>query len=348
MALPPFVHRAAADRSFSQSINFKLPDQVMRFSLFSMSEDKPLLGIMLMLGFCLIAPLGDAVAKLIGQTVALGPMLFIRFGAQVLLLAPFIALSLRPWRLSRRALGFCALRTLLHMAGIGLMFTALRHMPLADAIAIVFVLPFLNLLLGHILLNETVGTARLLACLVGFTGTLFVIQPSFTAVGWYAFLPLLVAVLFSGFMLITRHIAAETDPIGLQFVSGLMATVLLLPVFVLGSATDIAEMTWGLPNSHEWRLLLSVGALGTLAHLLMTWSLRHAPSATVSPIQYVEIPIAALIGLVIFSELPNTLAAFGMSLTIAAGLFTMLFEEAKRRRSAKAAPQQLSIPSAAK
>ena len=61
--------------------------------------DKPLLGIILMLGFCVIAPLGDALAKLIGQSVALGPMLLIRFAVQVLLLFPFIALSLRPWLL---------------------------------------------------------------------------------------------------------------------------------------------------------------------------------------------------------------------------------------------------------
>lgn len=312
-----------------------------------MPNDKPLLGILLMLGFCLIAPLGDAVAKLIGQSVALGPMLLIRFAVQVVLLAPFIALSLRPWRLSPRALRFCALRTLLHMAGIGLMFTALRHMPLADAIAIVFVLPFLNLFLGRLLLNETVGPARLIACLVGFTGTLLVIQPSFAAVGWYAALPLLVAFLFSGFMLITRHIAQETDPIGLQFVSGIMATVIILPLFAFGSAAELAEITWTPPNSREWSLLLSVGALGTLAHLLMTWSLRYAPSATVSPIQYVEIPIAALIGLIIFAELPNALASFGMSLTIAAGLFTMLFEEANRRRSAKAETAPLQARTAA-
>lgn len=312
-----------------------------------MFDDKPLLGILLMLGFCIIAPLGDAVAKLIGQSVALGPMLLLRFAVQVVLLAPFIVLSLRPWRLSSRVLGFCALRTGLHMAGIGLMFTALRHMPLADAIAIVFVLPFLNLFLGRVLLNETVGAARLFACIVGFTGTLFVIQPSFAAVGWYALLPLLVALLFSGFMLITRHISQETDPIGLQFISGLMATALMLPLFVLGSAAELGDLTWATPNSLEWGLLLAVGALGTLAHLLMTWSLRYAPSATVSPIQYVEIPIAALIGLLIFSDLPNALASFGMSLTIAAGLFTMFVEGTSQRRSPKEPPSPRPVPTAA-
>jgi drug/metabolite transporter (DMT)-like permease len=126
-----------------------------------------------------------------------------------------------------------------------------------------------------------------------------------------------------------------------------MATALMLPLFALGSAAELTDLTWATPNSLEWGLLLAVGALGTLAHLLMTWSLRYAPSATVSPIQYVEIPIAALIGLLIFSDLPNALASFGMSLTIAAGLFTMFVEGASQRRSPKEPPSPLSVPTAA-
>jgi len=312
-----------------------------------MVSDKPLLGIALMLGFCAVAPLGDAVAKLIGQSVALGPMLLIRFVVQVALLFPFIALSLRPWRLSPAALRLCLLRTLLHMAAIGLMFTALRHMPLADAIAIVFVLPFLNLVLGHLLLGEAVGQARLSACVVGFAGVLCVVQPSFANVGWVALLPLGVALLFSGFMLLTRHISNETDPIGLQFVSGLMATVLLLPLLAFGGLAELAEISWSAPTAREWGLLLSVGALGTLAHLLMTWSLSYAPSATVTPIQYVEIPIAALIGLAIFGELPNAMASFGMALTIAAGLFTVVSEQASQRRRLQVPQDTVAIKSAA-
>ena len=53
-----------------------------------MSQDRPVLGILLMLGFCIVAPMGDAVAKLIGQSVSLGLMLVIRFGMQAALLMP--------------------------------------------------------------------------------------------------------------------------------------------------------------------------------------------------------------------------------------------------------------------
>ncbi|MEL7165551.1 MAG: EamA/RhaT family transporter, partial [Pseudomonadota bacterium] len=51
-----------------------------------MSQDRPLLGVLLMLGFCVVAPMGDAVAKLLGQTVPLGVLLFIRFGVQAVVL----------------------------------------------------------------------------------------------------------------------------------------------------------------------------------------------------------------------------------------------------------------------
>ncbi|MBU2980848.1 DMT family transporter [Lentibacter algarum] len=312
-----------------------------------MSADRPLLGIALMLGFCIVAPIGDAFAKLIGQTMPLGAMLFLRFLVQVILLFPFIALGVRPWRLSPRATWFCFLRTLLHITGIGFMFTALQYIPLADAIAIAFVLPFINLLLGRLLLGEDVGIMRFAACLVGFLGTLLVVQPSFAAVGWPALLPLGVAVTFSFFMLITRHIAQETDPIGLQFVSGLMALGLLLPPLFLGQFVSLPIVQWPSPSAYEWSLIIGVGIAGTLAHLLMTWSLRFAPSATVTPVQYVEIPLAGLVGLLVFADWPNPLAILGMAVTISAGLFILFVERAKHRRQPANRQQQPARQTAA-
>jgi drug/metabolite transporter (DMT)-like permease len=69
-----------------------------------------------------------------------------------------------------------------------------------------------------------------------------------------------------------------------------------------------------------------------LAHLVMTWSLRFAPSTTLAPMQYLEIPVATLIGYWLFSELPNTLAGIGISLTVVAGVYVILREQANARR----------------
>lgn len=270
-----------------------------------MQEDRPMLGILLMVGFCLTAPMGDAVAKLLGALVPIGMILIVRFGVQVILLAPLI----RSWRLlfqrSRAHMGLIALRSIMHLVGIGMMITALQFLPLADAVAIVFVMPFLLLIFGRYLLGEQVGHRRVIACAVGFLGTIMVIQPSFAQVGWPALLPLGVALNFALFMLITRKMAKGINAIELQTMSGIVALVIMTPVVLLGSAFGLPLLTLVMPDLSAWGLLLGIGVLGTLAHLLMTWSLRYAPSATVAPIQFLEIPVAAVISWAVFDEWPG-------------------------------------------
>lgn len=300
-----------------------------------MSQDRPLLGIGLMLGFCIVAPVGDAIAKLLGTRVDLGEVLLFRFAIQSLVLIPLVAVTGRAWRMSGRVLWLAALRTGLLILGISTMFTALKFVPLADAVAIAFVMPFIMLLLGYLFLQEEIGPHRLLACGVGFVGTLLVIQPSFRDVGYYALLPLGVAVIFSFFILTTRKIAKQTDPIGLQAVNGVMATGVLLPVVLAGNFLAVPGLTLSASTGQDFSLLLGIGLVGTLAHLLMTWSLRFAPSASVAPMQYLEIPVATAIGLVIFGDLPNTLASAGIAVTVAAGLYVVSYEHLGQWRRAR-------------
>ncbi len=299
-----------------------------------MTQDKPILGIALMLGFCIVAPLGDAVAKVLGASVPLGQVVLIRFAVQALVLLPMVWLSGRRWRMPRRVFALAVLRTVLHILGIGAMFTALKYLPLADAVAIVFVMPFFMLVLGKYVLNETVGLHRMMACVIGFIGTLFVVQPSFAEVGWPALLPVFVAANFSLFMLVTRQIAKQTDPIGLQAVSGFMAVIIVLPLLWLGDRIDIAALRTIYPTGEQWTLLIGIGLLGTCAHLLMSWSLRYAPSATLAPMQYLEIPIATMLGLVFFGDLPNELASLGIAITMAAGLYIVFRERTTARHLA--------------
>ncbi|MDG1104062.1 MAG: DMT family transporter [Ascidiaceihabitans sp.] len=296
-----------------------------------MTQDKPLLGILLMLGFCVVAPMGDAVAKILGQSIPLGQLLLVRFAVQAIILIPMVWATKLVWRMNGWVLKLAFLRTVLHIFGIGAMFTALQYLPLADAVAIAFVMPFIMLLLGKYILGEDVGARRLIACIVGFIGTLLVVQPSFANVGWPALLPMVVAVNFSFFMLITRQIAKETNPIGLQAVSGVMAVGIMVPALAITAGMGIDALTLIAPTGFEWSMLGAIGVLGTLAHLLMTWSLRYAPSATLAPMQYLEIPIATVIGFWVFKDLPNGLAAVGIATTIAAGVYIILRERAISR-----------------
>lgn len=297
-----------------------------------MTGDRPLLGILFMLGFCVLIPFGDALAKILGDSVPLIVLVLVRFGAQAVLLVPLVWLMGRTLRMGGRTFRLTAFRSVLQIMGISFMFLSLRYLPLADAVAIAFVMPFIMLLLGHVVLGEEVGLRRISACGVGFIGTLMVIQPSFADVGWVATLPLSVAVIFAVFMLITRQIAKEADPLALQAVGGLVGVPILLVLLLL--PIDLRDLTPGWPSGGDAWLLVAMGVLGTVAHLLMTWSLRFAPSATLAPMQYLEIPVATLLGLLFFDELPDGLAAAGIALTVGAGLYIIWRERVTSRAGA--------------
>ncbi len=284
-----------------------------------------------MLGFCCLAPLGDALAKILGEDVPVPFLIFIRFGVQAAILLPLALLWRLQLRMTPRLFWLIGLRTILHITGIGAMFTSLKFLPLADAIAIAFVMPFIMLLLGKWVLHEEVGKYRLIACAVGFAGTLLVIQPNFAQVGPPALLPLLVAVVFALFMLVTRMVARQIDPIAMQAVSGVQALLILAPAAVLWPI--VFDPGTALQDANTLLLLTALGLLGTFAHLLMTWSLRFAPSATLAPMQYLEIPIGTLIGWALFRDLPNALAGLGIAITIAAGLYVIMRERAIARRT---------------
>lgn len=296
-----------------------------------MTQDRPLLGILLMFGFCFLVPLSDSLAKLLGSVIPLGMLVFVRFVFQAAILAPIAMLTGRPVILRGRLLGFAYLRTVLMILLMALMFTSLYYLPLADAVAITFVMPFLLLIMGRIFLGEDVGLRRFAACAVGFVGTLLIIQPNFLSVGWTVLYPLGVAFFYAVFLLVTRTIAKETDPIGLQALGGFLGLASFVPIFAIAHIWGIPAFEFHIPAMDHIGLLVLMGITGTLAHVFMTWSLRYAPSTTLAPMQYVEIPIATVYGFFLFDELPNGLAAIGICITVAAGIYVILRERAMSR-----------------
>ncbi len=292
------------------------------------SQDQPALGILLMIGFCAAAPLSDAIAKVLGETVPLMQIMLFRFATQLIVLLPIALWLGQSLVMTPRVFWLTTVRTLLQISGLACFFTALRYLPLADAIAIAYVMPFILLVLGKLVLEEEVGPRRISACVVGFAGTLLVVQPSFADVGWPALLPLVVAVIFALYMLVSRQLARANHPLALQAVSGAIATALLGAILLATRNIDFQPLSLITPTQFELTLLLVIGGLGTISHLLMTWSLRFAPSATLAPMQYLEIPFATVFGWLIFRDLPNGLAAVGIAVTMASGLYIVWRERA--------------------
>ena len=143
-----------------------------------MTRDTTLQGVILMLAFCVIAPLLDVGAKLAAENgVPVGQITTARFVVQTALMLPVVLLMRLPVALSGKALAYTTIRALLLLVSTFAFVSGIQVMPLADALAIVFVEPFILLILGHFLFGDQVGPRRIAACAVGFIGVVIVMRP---------------------------------------------------------------------------------------------------------------------------------------------------------------------------
>lgn len=295
-------------------------------------KDTAVAGIVLMTAFSLLAPAMDACAKLIGDAVAVGQVVGTRFAVQAALLVP-LALAMG-WlhRPDLREAGLHVMRGALIIVATAFFFSALRVMPIADAIAIFFVEPFILTLLGGVLLGEHIGPRRYIACAIGFAGALLIIQPSFIEVGPAALMPLVTAVCFAFYMILTRKMATRMHPITLQAYTGTAATAIILPLLWLFNDTGFAPMDPVWPDTREIWLLAGVGLIATLSHVCISFALALAPASVLAPIQYLEIVGATFLGYLIFNDLPDRLTFVGIALIVGAGLFVFIRERQMGRR----------------
>ncbi len=291
-----------------------------------MPKDNTRLGLLMMIGFCILAPASDAFAKILGDGIPVLQVVIARFMVQLLLIRRSLWTRRQDTWMRGDRVGLVILRSALLLLAVTFLFLSLRYLPLADAIAIAYVMPFLVLGVGW-LTGDRASPLALGLCLLGFVGTLMVVQPSFSEIGWPALLPITVAIFFTGFMFITRKISKYIDPIDLQAANGICAMAILLPIAIFGQAMEIPILTIVSVSNIELLYLFGVGILGTLAHLMMTWALRFASAPTVAPIQYLEIPFATLYGWLIFKDFPNGLAALGIVITITAGLLVLRYSK---------------------
>lgn len=308
-----------------------------------MHPDRILPGVALMLGFCATAPLIDVASKLAVQAIPVGQVTTARFIVQAAIMAPICVWLGHGVGVPRTLLPRLAARAFCLIASTYCFVAAVKVMPIADALAIAFVEPFLLLLLGRAIFGDEVGPRRIAACAVGFAGSLLVIQPSFAAFGVVALLPLGTALFFALYMLATRGLARHMHPIPMQLHTASVATVMCLPIILLADGRGWATLDPVWPAGLDWLWLVGVGAASALAHLLMTYALRLAPSATLAPLHYLEIISAAALGYLVFGDFPNALTWTGIGIITASGLYII----ARERRTAATLRQGVAATRAA-
>lgn len=295
------------------------------------------LGIAMMLAFCALAPLIDVAAKFASQSVSVGQVTLARMAVQALLMIPVMLIFRHGVRLTTAQFGLLTLRAALLLASTFTFVSALQVMPVADALAIAFVEPFILLAMGAILFGDLVGPRRIIASLVGFCGALLVIQPNFAAFGSVALFPLGTALFFALYMLVTRRIARDVAPEPMQFHTAWIGVVLMVPVLALGAGLDIGVLVLSNPEAVVWGQLFAVGLAAAVSHMAITYALRFAPSATLAPLHYLEIVTAVLFGYLFFDDWPNPLSWTGIAVITGSGLYIIARERHLARAARRAA-----------
>jgi drug/metabolite transporter (DMT)-like permease len=282
------------------------------------------LGMGLMALAMMIVPGIDAIAKLLSATVAPGQVAWGRFVFQTLLLLPLMVAMQRP--LGTRQPGIHAARGALLAMAVGLLFWSLQYLPIANAIAIFFVEPLILTLFSAFFLGEPIGRRRLAAVCVGLAGALVVIRPNWAAFGWASVLPLGTAICFAGYLTLTRHAAADEDPLVMQLWAGVFAALVLSIALAAGAGGGIPVLAAAWPGLGAWGLFLAMGLLSAIGHVLIGHAFRLAPAGILAPFQYLEILSATVVGLLVFGDFPDPVTWLGTGIIVGAGLYVFLLE----------------------
>lgn len=307
-------------------------------------NDRILPGVTLMIGFCVFAPLIDVASKLAAAEVSVGVIALGRFVVQAALMLPVVLWLGLSLRLTPLALRLTTLRAVMLILSTYCFVAAVKVMPIADALAIAFVEPFVILLIGRLVFGEQVGPRRLIACAVGFGGSLMVIQPSFAVFGPVALFPLGTAVSFALYMLVTRRLSREVHPVAMQFHTALVAGVLCLPLLALGTYAGEPSLDFAPPVGIFWLWVFCVGLASSVSHMAMTYALKFAPSSTLAPLHYLEIVTATLFGYAVFGDFPGGLTWAGIGVIVGSGLYVIHRERQLVRQARLDHPTPVAAP----
>lgn len=289
------------------------------------------LGIQLMAIGVVLLPAMDAAAKIMGDTIAAASIVLARFGFQSLFLLPFVwrelymprgqELRLHIWR----ALGICS-STLCF-------FAAIQVMPQVDALAIFFTMPLLVTLLAPWMLGEKIGWRRLSAIGVGMLGALIIIQPGRSPFGSIAILPLMAALGFACYLLITRKLARSSSThkgvsvFTMQFYSGVFGSFMILLVIILMQPFNLAAFNVQWPELWQWRQLILVGVLASVGHVMVTKAFQYADASVLAGFQYTELISAAVLGWWLFGDIPTLNTWVGSAILVGSGLYVFHREQ---------------------
>ena len=200
-------------------------------------------------------------------------------------------------------------------------FTCLTLIPLAQATAISFSKPIFITIGATIFLGEIIKARRIAAIIIGIIGMLIIVQPGVNSLSFGIMLAIIAALAHSINALIVKKLTLTDSPQAIV----MWMVIILIPITFVPAVT-----VWQWPSFETWLYLWGIAIVGTLAHFSWTKSYTMAEITSLESIEFIKLPIMALFGWIIFSEIPGTWTWIGGSIIFISTIYIS-------RREAKAA-----------
>jgi drug/metabolite transporter (DMT)-like permease len=255
----------------------------------------------------------DAISKWLVADYSVAQMMWIRY----------ILLCLFAWFVVRRQGLRATFRTTRPVLQIvrsliavveGAMFVlAFRYLPLADTHAVAATSPLIVIALGVLFLGERAGLARWLAVAAGFVGVLLIVRPGFRSLEWPLLLPLVGAIMWAGYQILTR-LASLSDSPG--------TSLLWSAVIALIATSFVGPVYWQWPSTLAWTLMIVISLMGAIAHYALIKALDYAEAGAVQPFAYTLLVWVTILGFVLFGDVPDVWTILGAAIVVLSGLYT--------------------------
>ena len=204
------------------------------------------------------------------------------------------------------------IRGALNVGAVLAFFWALKYIPIADATAMMLFAPIVATIASPFLLGEKIGIMRVSAAVFGFFGVLVILRPGFAgdSTGYYFGFA---AGIMLGLTFIANRKLGGTQPFLLNITyNALMGSLALTPLVIL---------LWEPIPATANLMLVFIVTLSVVGQGCMISSFKFGPAAVISPYFYTALIFAALIGYLVFGDIPDTTSWIGMALIVGSGLY---------------------------
>ena len=207
-----------------------------------------------------------------------------------------------------------AARNIVHYAAQYGWFVALTLIPLAQVVAIEFTMPLWTALFAAVFLGERLSPLKLLAVALGLIGVALIVKPAAGSISPGQLVALAASVGFAASVIMTKSLTRTDSPVQIIF-------WMLVVQSVVGIVP--ALMVWRVPPTGVWAWILVIAFCGTFSHYCMTHALRHAEATAVVPIDFVRVPLTALVGWLVYAERIDPLTVVGTLLILVGNLLNL-------------------------